>query len=103
MALAQTPSFIPEGGIPGCDFATGNVHASCVPIFIAHVIRTIFGFIGGVCLILIMYAGYQYILGAATGNSSAGKDMLKWAILGFVLSALSFFIIDFVIATIAGT
>ncbi|ALM10021.1 MAG TPA: hypothetical protein DEB30_03195 [Candidatus Peribacter riflensis] len=102
-ALAQTPSFIPDGGVPGCDFASGDLVASCVPLFIAHVIKTVFGFVGGVCLILILIAGYRLLLAVVTGgDKSTGFEMLRWAIIGFVTSALTFFIIDFIISTLAG-
>lgn len=102
-ALAQTPSLIPEGGVPGCDFVTGELTKSCVPMFIAYVIRVVFGFVGGVCLILILISGYRILLAVITGgDKSSGFEMLRWAITGFIVSALTFFIIDFIISTIAG-
>lgn len=102
-ALAQTPSFIPAGGVPGCDFVTGNLSKNCVPLFIAHALQTIFAFVGGICLILIIIAGYQILLAVSTGGDrSGGIQTLRWAITGFIVSALTFFIIDFIISTIAG-
>ena len=102
-AAAQTLSLIPDGGVPGCDFASGDLVASCVYLFIAHVIRIVFGFVGGVCLILILISGYRILLAVITGgDKSTGFEMLRWAIIGFITSALTFFIIDFIISTIAG-
>lgn len=102
-ASAQTLSLIPDGGVPGCDFASGDLVARCVPLFIAHVIRIVFGFVGGVCLILILISGYRILLAVVTGgDKSTGFEMLRWAIIGFITSALTFFIIDFIISTIAG-
>ena len=69
-------------------------------MFIAHVIRVIFGFTGGVCLLLILLSGYRIILDL--GDRTNSKTMLQWAIIGFITSALTFFIIDFVISTLAG-
>ena len=103
VAAAQTLSLIPEGGVAGCDFASGNLAARCVPLFIAHVIKVVFGFAGGVCLILILLSGYRMILAVITGGEKgAGIEMLRWALIGFITSALTFFIIDFIISTIAG-
>jgi len=103
-AYAQTPSLIPSEEIDGCDFASGDVTAECVPNYLAYLIKTIFGFTGAICLVMILYAGYEYVLGTVTGgDSSAGKDRIKWAIIGMIVSALAFFIIDFVIATLAGS
>lgn len=102
-ALAQTPSLIPAGGVPGCDFVSGNLRADCVYLFIAHVIQVIFGFTGGVCLILIMISGFRLLFAVITGgDKSSGFEMLRWALIGFVTSACTFFIIDFIISTIAG-
>lgn len=99
VALAQ--SFIESGG--PCDLASGDIDADCIPDFIAHVIATIFGFTGGVFLILIIFSGYKIAIGAVTGgDSSKGKEMLKQAIFGFILCALTWFIIDFVISTLNG-
>ncbi|MDD5041516.1 MAG: hypothetical protein PHX87_04145 [Candidatus Peribacteraceae bacterium] len=102
-AAAQTLSLIPDGGVPGCDFASGDLVKDCIPLFIAHVIRVVFGFVGGVCLILILISGYRILLAVVTGgDKSTGFEMLRWAIIGFITSALTFFIIDFIISTIAG-
>ncbi|MEI8230504.1 MAG: hypothetical protein WCG83_05230 [Candidatus Peregrinibacteria bacterium] len=104
-ALAQTPSFIPSENIPGCDFFSGNIHAACVPLYIAHVIQTIFGFSGGICLLLIVYSGFQYLFNSLPGGSGGteAKSTLRWALLGFIISSLTFFVIDFIIGTLAGT
>lgn len=86
-----------------CDFKSGEITAKCVPIYLAYLIKTIFGFAGAICLFVIMFAGYEFVLGSVTGgDTSAGKERLKWGIIGFIVSALSFFIIDFVISTLAG-
>ncbi|MDO8468546.1 MAG: hypothetical protein Q7S29_02195 [Candidatus Peribacter sp.] len=102
-AYAQTLSLFPDGGVAGCDFASGDITKNCVPLFIAHVIQVVFGFVGGVCLILILISGYRILLAVVTGgDKSTGFEMLRWAIIGFVTAALTFFIIDFIISTIAG-
>ena len=89
--------------IEGCDFASGEIHAACIPIFLAHIIEFIFGFAGAVCLIMIIYSGYEIAISSlGGGDRSAGLNRLKFAIIGFVVSALAIFIIDFIISTIAG-
>lgn len=99
VAFAQ--SLIPAGSVAGCDFATGSMTASCIPNFLAHVLSVIFGFTGGICLIMIMIAGYQYAVGEALGGGKeAGKERLKYAIAGFAVSALAIIIIQFFVAAI---
>lgn len=88
-------------GIPGCDFETGELQARCARNFLAHLIQTLFSFTGGICIVMIIISGYQIVLGNLPGGSSeAGKNRLTWAVIGFIMSATAFFIMDFVIAAI---
>lgn len=100
---ASAQSFI-VSGIRGCNFATGDINGPlCIPNFIAHVIKTIFAFAGGIFIFMMIFAGYEIVLGALPGGSAeAGKNRITWAIIGFIVSATSFFIIDFIIAAIGG-
>lgn len=102
---ASAQAFI-TNGISGCNFSTGELEASCIPNFIAHTIQTIFGFTGAICILMLILAGYEYILGSLPGGVAGSKESaierLKWAIGGFIISSLAFFIIDFFIAAIGG-
>jgi len=91
-------------GIPGCTFSTGDIDPGlCIPSFIAHVIQFIFAFAGSICVIMIIFGGYEIVTGnLAGGGGDAGKTRIQWAIIGFILAATSFFIMDFIIAAIAG-
>lgn len=100
--IAHAQSFIPANG-GGCNLKTGNINAGCIPDFIANIIAVIFGFTGGVFLILIILSGYKMAIGSLTGSdSSKGKEMLKQSIFGFILCALTFFIIDFFLSVLSG-
>lgn len=101
--VAHAQSLI-TSGIPGCDFATGDINPGlCIPSFIAHVIKLIFGFAGAACVIMIIFGGYQITMGTlAGGGADGGKTRIRWAIIGFIMAATSFYIMDFIIAAIAG-
>lgn len=101
-AYAQTPSLIPEDGVPGCDFDTGVIHAECIPMYLSYLIKTIFGLTGAFFLLMIIWSGYQFALKGITQDDTGAKERLKNAITGFIVCALSFFIIDFIISTLAG-
>ncbi len=98
-----TPSII-TGDIPGCNFKEGLINAGqCLPSFLAHLIQFLFGFAGGIFMLMIVFAGYEIVIGSLPGGSSeAGKNRLTWAIIGFILAATSFFIMDFIISAIGG-
>ena len=62
-----------------------------------------FGFAAGICIVMIIFAGYEIVLGSLPGGSSeAGKTRLTWALIGFIMAATSFFIMDFIISAIGG-
>ncbi len=103
LPLPAAAQSIIEEGIEGCDFESGEIHAECVPNFIAHLIEIIFMFTGVICLVMLMIGGYQYVLGEAMGASKdKAKATIRFAIVGMIVSALCFFIIDFVVSSIAG-
>lgn len=106
-AYAQSPSLIPAGTtaapdpIPSCAFSTGEIHANCIPAYLAYLMKLIFELIGAICLLMIIIGGYQYVIGKATGSAGEeGKARVRFAIVGFLLTALSFYIIDFVLSAI---
>ncbi|MDA1292407.1 MAG: hypothetical protein O3A81_01360 [bacterium] len=103
LAAGVTPSLI-DGSVFGCDFAEGIINAgSCIPGFIAHTIKFVFAFSAGLAIIMITLAGYEIVIGSLPGGSSeSGKNRLTWAIIGFIMSAASFFIMDFIISAISG-
>ncbi|PIR48655.1 hypothetical protein COU80_03030 [Candidatus Peregrinibacteria bacterium CG10_big_fil_rev_8_21_14_0_10_55_24] len=104
LAYAQNPSLIPSSGTIGsCNFLTGDIHASCVVEYLQYLIGLIFMFIGAFFLLMIIVAGYQIAIGSFTGQKEAGFERLRWAIIGFMISALSFAIISFVIGALSGT
>ncbi|MDP6527814.1 MAG: hypothetical protein QF858_02955 [Candidatus Pacebacteria bacterium] len=101
---ARAQSLIPSSGKVGsCNFATGGIHAWCIPDYIAYLLGIIFMFIGAIFFLMIVISGYQIALGSVTGDKEGGRKKLITAIIGFIISAFSFFIIDWVVCTIAGT
>ena len=103
--LAQSPSLIPADPLSihaDCNFKSGEVKPDCVPAYVAYLIKTVFSFTGAVSMIVIMIGGFQYALGNIVGGKEKGEQRIRWGILGLLISALSFFIVDFIASTIAG-
>lgn len=108
IALAATGNTSNEGiivsFISGCDFATGNLTAACIPRFIAHIVQFIFMLIGIFFLMNIMFGGYQIILASTQGSDrSKGMNRLIWSVVGFLVAALSFIIMDVVLTVVLGS
>ena len=102
-ASAQAFRSVITDGIPGCDFATGRLTATCIPFFVAHLIQLVFSLLGLFFLLNVMYAGYEIAMGAATGGGrESGMRRLQWAIIGFAVSVGSFLILDLAITVFIG-
>lgn len=91
-----------DGGIEGCDFVSGQLETSCIPNFIGHLIQLFFGFAGVICLITVMYAGYEIAIGGATGDSTGGKQRLLYALIGLAVCICAFLLVDFLISALLG-
>ncbi len=108
-AFALTPSLIPAPGGAGsagstvlaeCNFFTGELAARCAPAYIAYLITILFQLTGAIFLLMIILGGYQYVISKATGGGGdEGKARVRFAILGFLVTALSFYIVDFILAS----
>lgn len=105
LVLLPVSAFAQEGiitDVPGCDFTTGILQASCIPSFVAHMIQLLFGFTGILCLFNIMIGGYQIAIGAATGDKEKGKQRITWALIGLILSVAAYLILDVVLSALFG-
>ncbi len=91
-----------SGGEGKCDWGTGKLELECVNIVIGNAIKIAFGFAGTICLLMIIIAGYQIALGGITGSGdTGGKERLKWALLGFFMTACTFGIINAALSAIS--
>ncbi|MDA1209188.1 MAG: hypothetical protein O2904_04130 [bacterium] len=79
----------------------GKFRAQDIVTFMKETIGTFYSFIGALCLIMIIISGYQIALAKAIGRDrSEGLTRLRVAIVGFILSVLTWYIIDFVISAL---
>jgi hypothetical protein len=114
---AQTPSLIPVSGCidndgnpiacpapaaaTGCNFNTGIFQSECIPAYLAYIIGVLFKLTGAIFLLMLILGGYQYVIGkAGGGGGEEGKARVRFAIIGFLVTALSFYIVDFVLGSI---
>lgn len=102
IALAQfDPHLIPTSGtIGGCSFMKGNFTWSCIPQYIAFLIQTIFSFIGTLCLIQIIWAGYEMSIGSLSGDKEAGKNRMQHALIGLAFSLFVYLIVNMVVSIV---
>lgn len=84
--------------LASCDFVTGKLDAGCLPQYISYLITIIFQLTGAIFLLMIIIGGYQYTIGKASGGGGEeGKARVRFAIIGFLITAMSFYIVDFIL------
>lgn len=88
----------------GVGAATGTGCSSGVSLttVIRNIINVFSIIIGIVAVVMIMVAGFKYITAAGdSGNITSAKQTLIYAIVGLVVTALSQFIVHFVLDTVS--
>lgn len=100
-ALAEAASIMPPAE---CDFRFGGFNLSpggmwnCIPAYISVLTGVVIGFCASICLIRLIWAGFEYMFGTAVGGSpdEAKKHIIN-AILGLAVSLLTYIIIETVV------
>ena len=85
-----------------CNFTTGKLPPACIPLFIGHLIELVFGLVSIFFILNVIFAGYQLAIGAWSGEKSKGKDRLIWSIIGLIICAGAFLILDVVLNVVVG-
>lgn len=84
-------------GVPNNNLRTGRVDMNTIPLVLINVMNVMLGIAGTVSVVaLIYYAVQMQINSGITGDSSGvdkAKTWMKWAIFGFILAILAWFII----------
>ncbi len=104
--LAQSPI----GGLPNEDAITdgasdafvdrirdGSLNLSDIPVFISYYIEIGIAMAGIVSFLMLLYGGYQYIIGGVYSDMrESGKQTITYAIGGLILSLLAYGIVTIV-------
>ena len=90
------------GGSPwNCLFDPGKQKVAtldCVPIILQNAINFLIGFAGVVSVLLIVWAGIRFVLSEGDKEKIVNaRKTLTYALLGLLLVALAFVIVNFVV------
>ncbi|MBX4200097.1 pilin [Candidatus Parcubacteria bacterium] len=86
--LAPLPVGNPTGG------NIDHVTVTGAGDYIANLVKLIIAIAGGLAVLRIIIGGFQYITSEAFSSKSAAKDTIQNAVLGFLLAAGSFLILN---------
>lgn len=99
IASAQNNTVLP---VDDC-IKTGTCGLRDIPRFIQYFASYLVGIGGTISVIMMMVGGYQYIIGGVTEEQkNKGKKTITYAIIGLIISSLSWVIINVVQINLAG-
>jgi len=79
-----------------CAIKSGRFHLFMVPYMIRYFVEVIIQLSGLVCTLFIVIGAYQYLIGSVTENKQKGKDTIKNALIGLVITLLAWIIVNVV-------
>ncbi|QQR54972.1 hypothetical protein IPG41_00105 [Candidatus Peregrinibacteria bacterium] len=77
-----------------CALKSGNMQFWMLPYFINYALEFVINVAGILVVLMIVVGGYYYILGAVTEDKEKGKTIITYAIGGYVLVLVSWFIVN---------
>ena len=81
---------------------TGTVEVGDVLYFIVKLIDLVSILAGSVCLLMLLYGGYQYMISGLNDDKESAKKTFRYAITGFVLTFLAYLIVNLVFSQFTG-
>ena len=65
---------------------------------VINIINTILGLVGSLSIVMIVYAGIQYVISAGdSGKVAKAKNIIIYAIVGLLIAVFSYTIVNFVV------
>lgn len=77
-----------------CALKSGNMQFWMVPYFVNYALEFIITVAGVLVVLMIIVGGYFYIWGAVTDDKEKGKTIITYAIGGYILVLISWFIVN---------
>lgn len=82
--------------ILGCAIKTGRIKLYMMPFFITNLIEFLLQVAGLIAVLFMVYGGYLYSVGGITEDKESGKNTIKHALIGLVVSLSSWIVVNLV-------
>lgn len=83
-----------------CALKSGNMSFWMVPYFVNYALEYAINVAGIIVVLMIVVGGYYYIYGAVTDDKEKGKTIITYAIGGYALVLVSWFIVNAVLLAV---
>jgi hypothetical protein len=83
--------------------ACSRQSGGCIPVIIGNVVSGLLGVFGALFLALIIWGGARWMFaGGETKNVQAARETIKNAVIGMLIVAASYAIVNYVLVTVSG-
>lgn len=80
----------------GAKIYCGTVSLNDIPQLIVYLIQWLMTLVGGICVIMIMIGGVQYMIGGVTDDKEQGKKTVIYALGGLITSMFAWIIVELI-------
>jgi len=80
-----------------CGIKSGNIKFWMVPYYARHILSFLLGIAGLISVLMIIVGAYYYIAGGISEDKEKGKNVIKFALGGLVLTTLAWIIVNFIL------
>ena len=81
---------------------TGTVEVTDVLFFIVKLIDLVSMLAGSICVLMLLYGGYQYMISGITDDKESAKKTFRYALTGLVITFLAYLIVNLVFSQFTG-
>jgi uncharacterized membrane protein YqhA len=81
---------------------TGTLHVTDILYFIVKLIDLVSGLAGTLCVLMLLYGGFQYMISGLNDDKESAKKTIRYAITGLVVSFLAYLIVNILFVQFTG-
>ncbi len=81
---------------------TGTVQVGDILYFIVKLIDLVSMLAGSICVLMLLYGGYQYMISGLNDDKESAKKTFRYALTGLVITFLAYLIVNLVFSQFTG-
>lgn len=81
---------------------TGTLHVTDILYFIVKLIDLVSGLAGTLCVLMLLYGGFQYMMSGLNDDKESAKKTIRYAIMGLIVSFLAYLIVNLLFVQFTG-
>ncbi|MBI4975568.1 hypothetical protein HZC20_02720 [Candidatus Peregrinibacteria bacterium] len=102
LAIPNVADDVYSQDVLGCAIKTGDIKLWMLPYYIRYMLEFVIGLAGLIAVGGLVYGGYLYLFAGLLEDKEKGKNAIKNAIIGLVLSLTAWSLVNILISLVTG-